>query len=176
VISINALFFLTGVLQGLIVSVLLFFRSRLNKLSKWLLIGFILVNVAQVLFKVISKDWIGTYFSPFGILAYQIVFLFGPLAYLFIKYAVNQRLVFALKDLLHLFPFLFFWILLILFQHGGETFNPLQYYFPNNWSRGVIYLSLQLFSITYYALKSIQQCRDAEQLRHINIQTRRKRI
>lgn len=152
----QALFFLLGAIQGLILSLAILFKSHLRDTARRALAAFILILTAQILFKVISKDWIGNYFSLEGILAYQIPFLFGPLLYFFVHASLSTGWRFERSHVLHLVPFLLTALFVLLFVNGIN--NDLQYVLPNNWLRGSVYAGLQLLSLGYYGYQSWQTC------------------
>jgi AraC-like DNA-binding protein len=147
----QAILFLVGAIQGLILSIAILFKSHLHRTSRNALLALILIITSQILLKVISKDWIGNYFSQLGIIAYQIPFLFGPAIFFFIRSSVDINYKFEARDILHLIPFVlpvFFILLLFL------GFPIFQYLMPNSWVRGSLYAFLQIGSITYYHYRS----------------------
>jgi hypothetical protein len=159
-LSIQAILFLSGAIQGAILSISILLKSQLRKEAKKMLVAFVLILTFQILLKVISKDWIGNYFGIPGIIAYQFPFLFGPVAYLFVKFSISENGRFASRDLLHFVPFLIptFFIFLI-FSNGVEWVG---YFLPNSWLRGFIYVVIQLGMIGYYSFLSLQLCRSYE--------------
>lgn len=151
-LSLNAILFLAGALQGIILSAAIFLKSRFTNHSRKLLAAFIVILTSQILLKVISKDWIGDYFSYFGIIAYQIPFLFGPVFFLFTKSIVIQNWRFKTKDLIHFLPFVSIALLILLLFSGVA--DQVQYILPNTLFRELLFLALQLLSICYYGYRA----------------------
>lgn len=143
--------FLAGATQGIVLALAISLKSKLKQLSRIFLIAFVLVVTLQILFKVIAKDWIGNYFNYFGIIAYQIPFLFGPVSFLYVRAAVDKQYRFRFREIVHFLPFILAAGIVTVFLLGV---SDLQYILPNNWARGILYMSLQLITSVFYALKS----------------------
>jgi AraC-like DNA-binding protein len=159
-LSIPAVLFLSGAIQGLILSFSIFVKSNLHARAKSMLVAFIVVISLQIILKVISKDWIGNYFGALGIIAYQFPFLFGPLSYLFIKFSIEKHAKFSIRDLLHFIPFLIpVFLILLIITIGAQWVG---YFLPNSWLRGGTYVLIQLASYAYYGFLSIDLCRKYE--------------
>lgn len=147
-ISLNAILFLVGAFQGVVLSLAIFFGGQLRNSSKRILAVFIVILTSQMLLKVISKDWIGNYFSYFGIVAYQIPFLFGPVVFLFAASVATRNWKFKPLYFLHFFPFVFLAILIFLISQGIT--NQVAYLLPNTLFRQVLFLIIQLTSVCFY--------------------------
>ena len=159
-LSYATILFLAGATQGIILALAISLRGKLKQLSRVFLVSFILVITIQILLKVIAKDWVLNYFSYLGILAYQIPFLFGPVSFLYIRAIVDKEYSFRLRDCIHFVPFLIAGGLVTAFVLGVTS---VQYVLPNNWARGILYMSLQLLTSGYYLVSSLRLIAEAEQ-------------
>jgi AraC-like DNA-binding protein len=104
--QVNIFLLLFGGLQGFLVSLLLI-KKRSYHIGYGFLIAYLLVMIAQVLFKVMSKVWLIDNLGTWYFLSYKLPLLYGPLVFLFARNILKQRQSHSIKDILHFTPFLF---------------------------------------------------------------------
>lgn len=101
-VQINIFLLLFGGLQGLLFSLFLF-RKKLYRGGYIFLLLYLGVLVLQVTLKVMSKTWLMENWTVLYFFSHYLPLLYGPLAWLFVKYLLNQQQ-FDRKDLLHFLP------------------------------------------------------------------------
>jgi len=104
--QVNIFLLLFGSLQGFLLSILLI-KKRSHQAGYGFLVTYLLVMIAQVLLKVMSKVWLMENIVPYYLLSYKLPLLYGPLIYLFTKNILNQRRSRSVGDALHFIPFAF---------------------------------------------------------------------
>jgi AraC-like DNA-binding protein len=97
---------LFGVLQGLLLSFVLIKKKTLRAGYGFLII-YLLVMIAQILFKVADKQLLMDGSLRTYILSYKFPFLYGPLIWLFIRRLVNQKVKISWLDIFHFLPFIY---------------------------------------------------------------------
>ncbi len=111
--QVNIFLLLFGGLQGFLVSLLLI-KKRSYHIGYGFLIAYLLVMIAQVLFKVMSKVWLIDNLGTCYFLSYKLPLLYGPLVFLFARNILKHRQSHSIKDILHFAPFLFAAVITIL--------------------------------------------------------------
>lgn len=151
--QVNIFLLLFGGLQGFLLSVLLI-KKRSYQIGYGFLITYLLVMIAQVLFKVVSKAWLMDNLHVYYSISSKLPLLYGPLVYLFTRDISRQRRSQSWPDALHFLPFVV--IAGLMFSTGN--------YFFSGWIRFLFYGSsgtiLQIASLTVYhylALKKWQR-------------------
>ncbi len=104
--QVNIFLLLFGGLQGFLLSVLLI-KKRSYQIGYGFLITYLLVMIAQVLFKVISKVWLMENLHIYYSISAKLPLLYGPLVYLFTRNILKQRRSQPILDGLHFLPFVF---------------------------------------------------------------------
>jgi AraC-like DNA-binding protein len=146
--QINIWLLLFGGLQGLLLSIVLV-KKKTYREGYGFLIAYLLVMIAQILFKVADKQWLmmgmrNTYF-----LSYKFPLLYGPLLWLFTKRLTGTQNQ-SLKESLHFLPFIYS-VLVLNLVSGRGTFSFL--YFP---MEGITGLLLQVASLLLYHIFSLR--------------------
>src|SRR6188768_3006909 len=98
--QVNIFLLLFGGLQGFLLSILLI-KKRWHQAGYGFLVMYLLVMIAQVLLKVMSKVWLMENIMPYYLLSYKLPLLYGPLVYLFAKNILNQQRAKTASDALH---------------------------------------------------------------------------
>lgn len=154
-IQLNIWLLLLGGVQGLLLSVVLI-KKKTYRLGYGFLLAYLLVMVAQILFKVLDKRWLidgsgGLYF-----LSYKFPLLYGPLIWLFTRQLIQRRKM-ILADLLHFLPFVYSVVILNL----GDSVDPLGLlYWP---MEALPAFLLQVISLVYYHLLAFRIWRQHRQ-------------
>lgn len=140
---VNIFLLLFGGLQGLLLSLLLI-KKRSHRIGYGFLITYLLVMIAQVLFKVMSKTWLMDNMLVWYSLSSKLPLLYGPLVYLFAGNILKQRRLQPIKDALHFIPFVFVAII---------TFSSDPYFLPG-WMQFLFYgtsgTTIQVISLLVY--------------------------
>ncbi len=147
-LQLNIWLLLFGSLQGL----LLFFvlvKKRTYRQGYSFLIPYLLVMLAQILFKILDKQWLLNGSPETYFLSYKFPFLYGPLAWLFVRRLVQGQK-FSLFNLLHFVPFLYS-VVVINIRHEPGVFSWL--YWP---MESLPALLLQTASLVYYHVLSFR--------------------
>jgi AraC-like DNA-binding protein len=141
--QINIFLLLFGGLQGFLLSLLLI-KKKSHLIGYGFLIAYLLVMIAQVLFKVMSKAWLMDNMLVYYSLSSKLPLLYGPLVYLFARSILKQQRLQAVKDALHFIPFVFVAII---------TFSSDNYFLPG-WMQFLFYgasgSSIQVISLLVY--------------------------
>ncbi len=125
-LSITAIICIIGIFQGLLLAFTLVFSKDGRKMSNRLLAA-VLVLTTIVLAHVVleERDAFFSYPYLFFVKAH-VFFLLGPLFFFYVKSHINKEFKFAAKDLLHLIPFLiFFLVVLPLYLESKATFQEM---------------------------------------------------
>lgn len=150
--QVNIFILLFGGLQGFLLSVLLI-KKRSQQAGYGFLVMYLLVMIAQVFLKVMSKVWLMENIMPYYLLSYKLPLLYGPLIYLFTKNILHRRRQQAKRDALHFIPFVFIAIF---------TFLASNYYLPG-WIQFLFYgLSgavIQIISLLVYHYFALDEWR-----------------
>lgn len=101
-VQINIFLLLFGGLQGLLFSLFLF-RKKLYRGGYIFLLLYLGVLLLQITLKVMSKTWLMENWTILYFFSHYLPLLYGPLAWLFVRYLLNQQ-AFEKKDLLHFIP------------------------------------------------------------------------
>lgn len=119
---IQQIIFSSALIQGLILIIFLL-RKRINLYPNIILSVFISVILIQVAFRLISIYPLGIYY-PFFDIANYLPYLYGPLAYLYLKTSLNN---YKLKpfDAVHLLPFVI--SVMIVITAGYRFINIFSY-------------------------------------------------
>jgi len=151
--QVNIFLLLFGGLQGFLLSFLLI-KKRSHRIGYGFLITYLLVMIAQVLFKVMSKTWLMDNMLVWYSLSSKLPLLYGPVVYLFTRNILKQRRSQPIKDALHFTPFVFAAII---------TFSSDPYFLPR-WMQFLFYgtsgTAIQVISLLvyhYFALAEWQQ-------------------
>ena len=96
---------LFGLLQGILMTVVLLARKKINHFHFYLC-GYIIVLLFQLAFKIISKPWIMQHFRQPYLLSYYLPFLYGPFIFLFAKNYLRHSDARPWKSIFHFIPFL----------------------------------------------------------------------
>ena len=142
-VQVNIWLLLFGGLQGLLLSMVLV-KKKTYRDGYGFLIAYLLVMIAQILFKTADKQWLMQGMRSTYFLSYKFPFLYGPLVWLFTKRLTGIGNQHSWKQVLHLFPFLYS-VLVLNLVDGLGTFSFL--YFP---LEGVTSLLLQMTSLLLY--------------------------
>ncbi|MEP7372559.1 MAG: helix-turn-helix transcriptional regulator [Chitinophagaceae bacterium] len=151
--QVNIFLLLFGGLQGFLLSILLI-KKRSHQAGYGFLVTYLLVMIAQVLLKVMSKVWLMENIMPYYLLSYKLPLLYGPLIYLFTKNILHQRRSQPTRDALHVIPFVFIAVF---------TFSAARYYLPG-WIQflfygvsGAVIQIISLLTYHYFALSEWRQ-------------------
>lgn len=101
-VQINIFLLLFGGLQGVLFSLFLL-RKKLHRGGYIFLLLYLTVLLLQLTLKVMSKGWLMDNWLVLYFYSQFLPLLYGPLAYLSVKYLLNHNR-FNLKDLWHFFP------------------------------------------------------------------------
>jgi len=142
-VQVNIFLLLFGGLQGFLLLMFLVYK-KLYKAGYAFLLLYLGAMLLQLTLKVMSKIWLMDNWSLLYSLSHFLPLVYGPLAYLFVKYLL-QRDVFNKKDLLHFFPFLFLAVCLYA-ADASRSFDWMNQWIHNPNSR---YLLL-VFSLAIY--------------------------
>lgn len=117
-LQLNIWLLLFGGLQGLLLSLALV-NKKTYRTGNGFLIAYLLVMIAQILFKVLDKHWLiessrGTYF-----LSYKFPFLYGPLVLLFIRQLTHKATP-LLHAFIHFLPFVYSVVIINLSNNLGD--------------------------------------------------------
>jgi AraC-like DNA-binding protein len=141
--QLNIFLLLFGGLQGFLLSVLLL-KKRSHQIGYGFLIAYLLVMIAQVLFKVISKVWLMENLTVYYSISSKLPLLYGPLVYLFARNILKQRRSQPFLDALHFLPFVFI---------AGFIFLSDAYFF-SGWIQFLFYGTsgtiIQIISLSVY--------------------------
>lgn len=152
--TINVFFLLFGALQGLLLGFLVWHKKK--DLANALLAGLILLATLQIFHKVVSKTWLMDHLTAMYKVGYELPFLFGPLLLGYVLASLNPAFRLKWKQLLHLFPFLWFATLRLLhihvFPYNDLIFDLLPYTTP----RAIVHGGLHLGSLWIYGFLAIQ--------------------
>ena len=132
--QVNIFLLLFGGLQGFLLSMLLI-KKRSHQIGYGFLITYLLVMIAQVLFKVISKVWLMENLTMYYSISSKLPLLYGPLVYLFTRNILKQRRSQPGRDAVHFIPFVFIagiifltdryffsdWVQFLFYGAGGAT-------------------------------------------------------
>ena len=144
-IQLNIFLLLFGGLQGLLFTLFLI-RKKLHRHGYAFLLVYFGVMLLQIVLKVMSKGWLMQNWDVVYSASYQLPFLYGPLAFLFVK-QITTRQKFRLIDLLHFVPFVFSFALVFSRDYSALSEQILWYFF-----QGKTRLSFQLISLGVYHL------------------------
>ncbi|MGZ5218834.1 MAG: helix-turn-helix domain-containing protein [Chitinophagaceae bacterium] len=145
--QVNIFILLFGGLQGFLLSLLLI-KKRSQRIGYGFLITYLLVMIAQVLFKVMSKAWLMDNMTVYYTLSSKLPLLYGPLVYLFARDILQQQRVQSLRDALHFVPFVF--IALIIFSSGNYFYSGwIQFLFSG--TSGTVFQLISLLAYHYLA-------------------------
>lgn len=141
--QVNIFLLLFGGLQGFLLSMLLI-KKKSHQIGYGFLITYLLVMIAQVLFKVINKVWLMENLTAYYSISSKIPLLYGPLVYLFTRNILQQRAVQRMRDTLHFIPFVFI---------TGIIFFTDRYFF-SDWIQFLFYgasgATIQIGSLVVY--------------------------
>lgn len=110
-VQLNIFLLLFGAVQGLLFSLFLV-RKRLYRSGYIFLLVYLAVLLLQLTLKVMSKGWLMDNWTLLYFYSQYLPLLYGPLAFLFVKYLLNNNPVKPL-DLLHLLPALYAFLMLV---------------------------------------------------------------
>ena len=148
--QVNIFLLLFGGLQGFLLSILLI-KKRWHQAGYGFLVMYLLVMIAQVLLKVMSKVWLMENIMPYYLLSYKLPLLYGPLVYLFAKNILNQQRAKTASDALHFIPFVFIAIFI---------FSAARYFLPG-WVQFLFYGAsgavIQIISLLVYHYFSLAE-------------------
>lgn len=151
--QVNIFILLFGGLQGFLLSLLLI-RKKSQQTGYGFLIIYLLVMIAQVLFKVMSKAWLMDNMTVYYTLSSKLPLLYGPLVYLFARDMLKQQRVQQTRDALHFVPFVL--IALIIFSPGNYFYSDwVQFLFSG--ASGTAFQIISLLTYHYLALTRWQQ-------------------
>jgi len=148
-VQINIWLLLLGGLQALLLSLVLV-KKKTYRYGYGFLIAYLLVITAQILFKVLDKQWLIEGMTNTYFLSYKFPLLYGPLVFLFTKHLTQPSKSFSPIDTLHFLPFLYS-VLVINLVDGRGMFSF--FYFA---LRGIPGLFLQVGSLLCYHLLSLK--------------------
>lgn len=142
---VNILLLLLGGLQGLLLCYLLL-RKKAYRHGYGFLVAYLAVMVFQIVLKVMDKVWMMQNINPIYQTSYLFPFLYGPLAWLFVRKIAKPEEQFKLADGLHFLPFALGFFALI-FQVAWEWMA-----WTRNWSGLALHLTMLGF-YHFYALR-----------------------
>ena len=140
---------LFGVVQGVFLSLLLFFYKRGNPLANRLL------AILIFLFSMRLAEFVGywtNFFLEFPHLAFTTVsvqFLFGPLLYLYAKSLTEINISLKRRDFLHFLPFVLELILLAPFYFKGSEYKIIVL-------KRIIYMATPIFTTRFFIVEAAQ--------------------
>ncbi|MEI9810951.1 MAG: helix-turn-helix transcriptional regulator [Bacteroidota bacterium] len=148
-LQLNIFLLLFGGLQGLLLSLFLV-RKKLHRSAYIFLLLYFGVLLLQITLKIMSKSWLREHWHFLYDISYFLPLLYGPLIFLFVRQLLLNRN-FRPLDLLHLLPFAFLSLYLLLV-------GRLSFY--NHWE-SIFYscdtgLLLQLLSLLTYHWLALQ--------------------
>ena len=151
--QVNIFLLLFGGLQGFLLSLLLI-KKRSHQFGYGFLIIYLLVMIAQVLFKVMSKVWLMENLHLYYSVSSRLPLLYGPLVYLFTRNILNQRRSQPAMDALHFIPFVF--VVIFIFSANSYFSTRLDTVLFYGTSGTVIQI-ISLLAYHYFALAEWQQ-------------------
>ncbi len=144
----NIILLLAGLLQGILLTIL-FLKRKIYRQGFGFLLAYVLVLLAQLVFKISDKVWLVNNLQLGYAYSYQLPYLYGPLAWLFaasiFKNKIPRRLV-----MLHLLPFAIAIILETFFQLSDNA--VILFYLCRGWGP----TSVQVISIVVYHLLALR--------------------
>lgn len=147
----NILLLLLGGSQGLLLCILLL-RKKAYRKGYGFLVLYLVVMIAQVVFKVADKYWLMQH-APFTYNAsYYFPFLYGPLAWFFARSFIARKEQFAFRDGLHFLPFLLSCIIYV--TEGAYASFRLLYLLFGGWSGMFVQLAL----LGWYHYRAMKLC------------------
>lgn len=152
-IQLNIFLLLFGGLQGLLFTLFLI-RKKLHRHGYAFLLIYFGVMLLQIVLKVMSKGWLMQNWDVMYSMSYQLPFLYGPLAFLFVR-QITTRKKFNSIDLLHFVPFLMPTTLIFLREHSQFAEQMLYTLFGRD--KRVVMQLLSLGVYHWFAYKLWQQ-------------------
>jgi AraC-like DNA-binding protein len=150
---VNIFLLLFGGLQGLLLSLLLITKKS-YRTGYGFLVAYLLVMIAQVVFKVMNKVWLMDNMQVYYALSSKLPLLYGPLVYLFSKSVFRQRKSGIAGSFLHFIPFA---LVTMFILSPGNDYSP-------GWIRllfydgsGTVIQTISLLLYHYFALAEWQQ-------------------
>lgn len=158
--------FLLASIQGVLLSLTLFFRKENHAANIFLSI--VILALSSELFTAVyySKEWYKS-FIHFSGFTYPIALCYGPLFYLYTKFLTKKQNRFSLKDFLHFLPIISVYVLLlpIFFYPADKKLAFVQNVIKNNQPfvfdivemfipiQGLIYTAMMIFLVYEYNKK-----------------------
>jgi AraC-like DNA-binding protein len=134
---------LFGGIQGLLLSLFLI-KKKLHRKGYLFLLLYFAVLLLQITLKVMSKSWLFGHWRFIYNVSYFLPLLYGPLIYLFVRQLLLNKK-FRATDLLHLTPFAFLFVYLLLHGFLSISSRYVYVFYDND-----IGLTLQLISLMAY--------------------------
>jgi len=150
---VNIFLLLFGGLQGLLLSLLLI-KKKSYRTGYGFLVAYLLVMIAQVIFKVMNKIWLMDNMQIYYALSSKLPLLYGPLVYLFTKNILRKREATPGRDSLHFIPFA---LVTMFILSPGNYYSPGWIQFLFYGGSGTIIQIISLLVYHYFALAEWQQ-------------------
>lgn len=150
-VNTNLGFAIATLLQSLVLIYVVFHYAMGPRRSKGFFIGYLLVLSFQIVLKGLSKLWVMDQLGFFSIVAYELPFLYGPLAFLYVKSTLHKGVSWQ-RELLHLIPFTIALGILLLFTLDTHNRTVL-HLLPNTLPKRIIHaVILCTCSFVYFSL------------------------